>query len=458
MAWLLHQILLPFLSEVPAHLENTCQLLTRLKAIPAEQLRGKIPISLDVVSLYTNVNTQEAISVTDTLLRTKYGQQVWGIPVDLIIDILTFILRNNCFHFNGMFFKQTRGLAMGSKISPILAILVMDQLERSTLFQQTLLHPVTFLRYIDDCVLIIDRDIDLANILERLNSLHESIKFELQKPRQDNFLPVLDTLLRISESGQVQHKFYVKEANRGLFIHALSALPTCIKRNAIKEEIHRAKSLSSEQSWKLEATKHMTDKFRSNGYTSEQIKQHTKQRHRNQQHPEHNRKPFDSSCIMKVPFISNKFNGQLKRLVNKYALGIQLVTQPAPSLARRLIKNKRHLQCNKRSCPIKDPQICNARNVVYKATCTICDKYYIGSTSPPFHNRVAQHLQPSRKTAVHLHAITHHQSARETFQFSIISRHPNEIRCRIAEALAIERLSPPLNGREEFVDYKPFLI
>lgn len=69
MAWLLHPGLAawPLLAEVPAHLENTHQLLTKLKSIPQEQL-----VSLDVVSLYTNINAQEAITITKELLENKY--------------------------------------------------------------------------------------------------------------------------------------------------------------------------------------------------------------------------------------------------------------------------------------------------------------------------------------------------------------------------------------------------
>ncbi len=453
MAWLLHQLLVPFLTDVPAHLENTHQLISKLSSVPAEKMKGKTAISLDVVSLYTNVNAQDSIRITIELLKRKYGDSVWGISIEAFEDILTFILCNNCFHFNGSFFKQIRGLAMGSKISPILAILVMNELESSALFKETLLHPPVFLRYIDDCVVIIDRDADFELILQRLNTTHASIKFELEKVRDDEFLPVLDTAIRLSDNGHLQYKFFVKEANRRLFIHANSSLPESIKRNAIRSEVERAKSLCSQNSWKDHAVQHMQRKFLSNGYTHEKIKQYLRPpRQRNNQS-----RSFDG-CVLKIPFVSDKFNGQIKRIVKKHSLDIRVVTQPSPSLTRLLNKNRRFLQCNKRSCILQEPKTCNARNVVYRATCSVCEQFYIGSTSPPFHNRVAQHLQPSRKTAVSLHALSHSMSAKEIFKFTILSRHPTEIRCRIAEALVIDKLSPPLNGKEEFLDYRPFLI
>lgn len=342
---------------------------------------------------------------------------------------------------------------MGSKISPILAILVMNELENSAIFKETLLHPPIFLRYIDDCVTVIDQDADFEMILQRLNKIHNSIKFELDKVRENEFLPVLDTAIRLSASGHLQYKFFVKEANRGLFIHANSSLPDSTKRNAIRSEVERAKSLCSQNSWKGHAVQHMRRKFLSNGYTDDKINQYLRPPRQRNNQPRN----FDG-CVLKIPFISDKFNGHLKRIVRKHSLDIRVVTQTSPSLARLLNKNRRFAQCNRKSCVIKDPNICNARNVVYRAYCSVCDKFYIGSTSPPFHNRVAQHLQPSRKTAVSLHAVSHSLSAKEIFKFTILSRHPTEIRCRIAEALAIEKLSPALNGKEEFLDYRPFLI
>ena len=451
MAWLLQQIFQPLLADVPAHLESTHELLSRLKSIPSEHLNGKTMISLDVVSLYTNVDIQEALIIMKNLFLFKYGQSIWGIPMVKIMDILTYILTHNSFHFNGSFFNQVRGLGMGSRISPTVAILVMDHLERSTLFQRTLNQPVTFLRYIDDCVLPIDRNVDCDNLLQELNLLHPSIKFELQQPNQDGFLPVLDTTVRVLENGQLQHKFYVKEANRNLFLHAKSALPDSVKRNAVKEELQRAKSLCSEDSTRRDAEQRMLMKFQANGYNCQQINRYTKNSRRRQQQRR------DHSCIFKVPFISDQFNGQLKRLLKKSSLDIRLVTQPAPSISRQLNKNKRYQNCNLRSCPIQNPAICNATNVVYRATCSVCGQFYIGSTSPPFHKRVAQHCQPSRRTAVHNHATSHQQSTKAIFDFSIVSRHENEIRCRIAEALTITKLSPTLNAKDEYLDYRPFL-
>ena len=45
------------------------------------------------------------------------------------INVIKFILNNNFFQFNGKFYQQIFGSAMGNPISPILANIVIEDLE-----------------------------------------------------------------------------------------------------------------------------------------------------------------------------------------------------------------------------------------------------------------------------------------------------------------------------------------
>ena len=64
LGWLLQHVLKPILKQIPAHLSNTADLLERFKTTPADELRSKLPVSFDVISLYTNINGEEAIETT----------------------------------------------------------------------------------------------------------------------------------------------------------------------------------------------------------------------------------------------------------------------------------------------------------------------------------------------------------------------------------------------------------
>ena len=51
----------PLLDEVPSHLKNTHDTLTKLQSIPAENLKGKSFFTADVKNLYTNINVHTVI-------------------------------------------------------------------------------------------------------------------------------------------------------------------------------------------------------------------------------------------------------------------------------------------------------------------------------------------------------------------------------------------------------------
>ena len=59
LGWLLQIILKPLLKHVPANIDNTAALLQRFSN--NKQLKGQIPISLNVVSLYTNIDVKDAV-------------------------------------------------------------------------------------------------------------------------------------------------------------------------------------------------------------------------------------------------------------------------------------------------------------------------------------------------------------------------------------------------------------
>ena len=94
--WLLQHILKPLLKRVTAHLNNTAELIARFEATDCEDLKGKIPVSFNVVSLYTNINTEEAI---DTALEytNKYDLYIYGLVVQNLYELLHLLLDNNVF-------------------------------------------------------------------------------------------------------------------------------------------------------------------------------------------------------------------------------------------------------------------------------------------------------------------------------------------------------------------------
>jgi hypothetical protein len=94
-------------------------------------------ISFDVVSLFTKIPLNEAIQVI---------KEVADLQTARLVEVC---LKSTFFSFQGEFFEQTSGVAMGSPLSPIVANLYMEKFEKNSL-ETYPLKPSRWKRYVDD--------------------------------------------------------------------------------------------------------------------------------------------------------------------------------------------------------------------------------------------------------------------------------------------------------------------
>ena len=78
-------------------------------------------VSFDVVSLYTNIPINEAIDVINRITDPD------------TTHLVEICLTSTFFSFEGEFYEQTCGVAMGSPLSPIVANLFMEDFESKAL-------------------------------------------------------------------------------------------------------------------------------------------------------------------------------------------------------------------------------------------------------------------------------------------------------------------------------------
>ena len=101
----------------------------------------EIMVSYDVKALFTSVPIQPALSIIEKLLKEDTGlQNRTTMSVKHIMDLLEFCLRSTYFTYQGKYFEQVEGPAMGSLISPIVPNLYMENSEVRALNTSPVVH------------------------------------------------------------------------------------------------------------------------------------------------------------------------------------------------------------------------------------------------------------------------------------------------------------------------------
>ena len=123
-----------------------------------------------------------------------------GIKWSFIKKALKWCLSNSTFLFNGVYYKQIDGCAMGSPLASLMADIFMNSILESAidarkdeitspLFDIVFKSPATqeifnilfFGRYVDDTLAAFNSSEDAQRFLNFLNSLHPSIKFTMEE-------------------------------------------------------------------------------------------------------------------------------------------------------------------------------------------------------------------------------------------------------------------------------------
>ncbi|XP_046406364.1 uncharacterized protein LOC124171266 [Ischnura elegans] len=202
-----------------------------------------IMVSFDVVSLFTNVPIAESVEIVRTLVDS-------GIPKDFP-DLVNHCLRNSIFLWNGDFYDQSDGAAMGSPLSPVVANLFMERFEAEAINTYDK-KPKKWLRYVDDTFIIWPHGTEeLDRFLNHLNSWHQNIRFTMEKER-DGKLPFLDVMVRRKGDGSLAHAVYRKATHTNRYLNATSHHHPAQKASVVSSLLHRAFTVSNPDSLESE--------------------------------------------------------------------------------------------------------------------------------------------------------------------------------------------------------------
>ena len=135
----LSHIIKPLVGQSPHHLKNTQHFIQQLQGKRLEP--GDIITSYDVKALFTSVPVQPSIHIVQQRLQQDSTlPQRTSMSITQITSLLEFCLTHTYFLFQGKYYEQVQGAAMGSPISPLIANIFMEEFEVKAL--QSFPHPL----------------------------------------------------------------------------------------------------------------------------------------------------------------------------------------------------------------------------------------------------------------------------------------------------------------------------
>ena len=162
--------------------------------------------------------------------------------------LFEFATSGTYFLFQGTFYDQIDGVAMGSPLGPVLANLFMSYYETMWLNTFRECEMILYRRYVDDIICLFNCQSDADKFFEFLNRQHPNIKFTFEKQvnKQISFLDVLIT----NDGDQFCTSVFCKETVIGLFTNYLGFTPFSYKVGLVRTLLHRTFMISS-SSWFL---------------------------------------------------------------------------------------------------------------------------------------------------------------------------------------------------------------
>ena len=171
------EFLKPMAQELPSYIKDTTHFLQKIGKV-GEISEDTYMVTLDVKSLYTNIDNEEGLRVLEEELEKR---SVKNTPSFAIALLMKLVLILNNFVFNGVNYLQKMGVAMGTRSAPNFSNVFMGYFEKRFVYNSKWFKRFikSWWRYIDDIFMLWKGPKNhLEDFLSYLNEVHPSIKFE----------------------------------------------------------------------------------------------------------------------------------------------------------------------------------------------------------------------------------------------------------------------------------------
>ena len=194
-----------------------------IREIPKESFdQGYRFVSFDVESLFTSIPLSKTINI---ILDRNYNKKL--LETNIKKWTMKKLLKDCCtkstFSFNNSIYEQIDGVSMGSCLGPVLANIIMTELETVIVDKLFAANSLKFyICYVDGTLALI-KESDVNIVLNKLNSFHPSLKFIVEKC-DDGIVHYSDIQIVYNEID-----IYFKNTHTGQYMHFSWYAPWRIK-------------------------------------------------------------------------------------------------------------------------------------------------------------------------------------------------------------------------------------
>ena len=469
----LDSIFKPLLEDNTMMIKDTFDFVNRVSNL--DLTKDKHLVSFDVESLFTNIPTKETIEILLNLAFKRDGNNnipnlFHGMSKDELRELLYICTQQSHFQFNGCFYDQIDGVAMGSPLGPLFANAFMTDFERRHKQELEKRGLNTWQRYVDDIFATIEDVTNAEQILNFLNGAHPNIRFTIEHEKNSR-LAFLDTTVYRGLTG-FHTTLYRKPTFTGVYLHWTSLTSRkyklgliyclldriwkiCDEESERESEIIKLKEILLRNEYPERIIENEFKKFKINRAGEREVHEAPNNNvDQNLNEEENEERLITNTRYIVLPYVSRKaedFSIRLKKLVTKTFPTVEFnVAFKSPNEIGKFFPFKDNIRNNK-----------DHSNVVYRIRCTHkdCQVSYIGKTHRHLGTRIKEH-QRCNQSAVYQHDCQPgHRMAYEDVE--IIDRAENKIKLAAKEALHILKEKPTLNKQlnsQQSFDLKMLII
>ena len=258
-----------------SYVKDTTDFINKIRNInlPTE---GEVRIcTLDVKSLYTNIDHGEGLSACFHFMSQRKNERFLSIRICHLIQL---ILQSNTMKFMNKFYHQIKGTAMGTPMAVNYANLFMAKFEEDMLDDYQQIHgtqPLTWLRYIDDVFFIWHGDEEsLQHFIEFVKSysLRNNMKstIEFKDLYSSSSVSFLDTVVSV-EGNRLTTNLFCKPTAAHDYLQRSSYHPQHLLKAIPKGQFMRIRRICTHlRDYRQHAAK-FVDHFRKRGYNEAEL-------------------------------------------------------------------------------------------------------------------------------------------------------------------------------------------